>query len=161
MFGTEAREQRQIRRATELFEYLRGRLNTRVSIRLWDGSVIPLGDDPEPGLEVSIKSAGVISTLLRRPKPDTLLRLYARGAIDYHGTDLVSLIETARVKNSRKKTRGLPLGLMAKFASSFLMGKGESLEVDHHYDGDETGLKRDQADNKDCLLYTSPSPRDS
>ncbi len=129
MFGTEARAKRQLRRATELFEFLRGRLNSPVSVRLWDGSVVPLGENSDPNLQVTISGPGVIGTLLRRPTADTLLRLYARGAISYSGADLVTFIETARVKNSRRKSRGLPLGLITKFASSFLFAKGEATDV--------------------------------
>lgn len=50
MSGTESREEKQLRLARELAEYLRPRLNTPVSVRLWDGSVVPLGED-EPGLK--------------------------------------------------------------------------------------------------------------
>ncbi len=153
MFGTEARSQRQLRRAKELVTYLRGRLNTPVSVRLWDGTVMPMGDNADPNLQLTISGPGVIGAFLRRPKADTLLRLYARGAIGYTGTDLVSFIETARVKNSRKKSRGLPLGLIARFASSFLLAKGESTDVEHRFAGDETGLKREQKDNQDFIQF--------
>ena len=101
MFSREAKAKLQIRRATELFQYLRTRLNSPASVRLWDGSLVPLGENVEPGLEISISGPGVIGTLLRSPKPETLLRLYARGAVNYHCADMVTFIETARVKNSR------------------------------------------------------------
>lgn len=153
MFSKEARERRQVRRAVELFQYLAGKLNTPISVRLWEGTVVPLGEDVKPGFEVIISSPGVIGTLIRRPTPDTLLRLYARGAIDYAGADLVTFIETARVKNSRRKTKGLPLGLIARFASSFLLTKGESTTVEHSFGGDETGLNREQKDNKDFIQF--------
>ena len=153
MFGTEARAKRQLRRATELFEFLRGRLNSPVSVRLWDGSVVPLGENSDPNLQVTISGPGVIGTLLRRPTADTLLRLYARGAISYSGADLVTFIETARVKNSRRKSRGLPLGLITKFASSFLFAKGEATDVEHRFGGDETGLNREQKDNQDFIKF--------
>lgn len=153
MFGKEARQRRQLRRATELFQFLATKLNAPVSVRLWDGSVVPLGEDVKPGYEIIISSPGVIGTLIRKPTPDTLLRLYARGVIDYAGADLVTFIETARVKNSRKKTKGLPLTLIARFASSFLLEKGEPTTVEHSFDGDETGLSREQQDNKDFIQF--------
>ena len=153
MFGKEARSRRQIKQARSLFEFLRARLNSPVSVRLWDGSVIPLADTVEPGLEIVISGPGVIGTLLRRPTADTVLRLFARGGIDYSGADLVTFIEKARVRNSRKKSRGLPLGLIARFASAFIFEKGENTQLDHCYDGDETGLKREQKDNKDFIQF--------
>jgi cyclopropane-fatty-acyl-phospholipid synthase len=153
MFGKEARSRRQIKQARSLFEFLRGRLNSPISVRLWDGSVIPLADTVEPGLEVVISGPGVIGTLLRRPTAETLLRLFARGGIDYSGADLVTFIEKARVRNSRKKSRGLPLGLLARFAAAFVFEKGENTKLDHCYDGDETGHKREQEDNKDFIQF--------
>ncbi len=151
MFGD--KNQRQLSVATELFTELAKHLNSPISLRLWDGSTVALGEDAQPGLEFSIKSPGVIGGLLRRPTPDNLLRHYALGYIDYHGADLVTLIEKARVKNSRKRSGQLPKTLMAKAALAFVTTKGESLDVTHEYDGDETGLKREQAENKDFIQF--------
>ena len=153
MFGRDARSQRQIQSTTALFNYLRGRLDSRISVRLWDRTVIPLGSCVEPGLELSIAGPGVIGTLLRRPTADTLLRLFARGLIDYSGADLVTFIETARIKNSRNKTKGLPLRLMAQFLATFVLVKGETTTVDHCYSGDETGVNREQWENRDFIQF--------
>jgi len=153
MFGKEARSQRQLKQARSLFEFLRGRLNSPISVRLWDDSIIPLADTVEPGLEISIAGPGVLGTLIRRPTPDTLLRVFARGGIDYTGADLVTFIEKARVRNSRKKSRGLPFGLLARFASAFVFEKGMGTELEHCFGGDETGLQREQKDNKDFIQF--------
>ncbi len=124
-----------------------------ISIRLWDGSLVALGENPRPGLEIVISSPGVIATLLRSPRVDTLMRLYARGAIDYRGADLVSFVEIARVRKSRQKIRGLPLMMLAKFAMSFLFARGEPTDVRHSYSGDETGLHREQKENQDFIQF--------
>lgn len=153
MFSKKSRSDRQLRRATELFEFLRGRLNSPISVRLWDGSVIPLADTVAPGVELTFSGPGVFGTLLRRPTAETLLRLYALGKIDIAGADLMTFIKTARVKNSRKKSRGLPWKLVAKFAATFITVKGESTDVDHCYDGDEIGRKRDRQDSKDYIQF--------
>jgi cyclopropane-fatty-acyl-phospholipid synthase len=153
MSGTDSRDQKQLRLATELINYLRPRLNTAVSIRLWDGTVLPLGDNVVPGLEVSIAGPGVAGTFLRWPTAETLLRLYATGGIGYSGADLLTLIETARVKNSRQKSRKLPLGLLFRFASAFLMARGESAAIEHVYKGDESGLNRAAGENTDFIQF--------
>ena len=72
---------RQTRVIQKLVDYLRPRLNAPISIRLWDGSVLPIGENPAPGFELSISNPGVVGTMLRSPKPETLLRLYANGQI--------------------------------------------------------------------------------
>jgi cyclopropane-fatty-acyl-phospholipid synthase len=153
MINREMTAERQIRRARELIDHLRGRMNSPISVRLWDGSLVPLGDNPEPGLEIVISGPGVFGTLLRRPRAETLLKLYARGAVDYRGADLVTFIETARVRNSRRKARSLPVGLLAKFVSTFLLVRGEVTDVDHCYRGDETGLRRKQQENQDFIQF--------
>ena len=152
MFGKDARAARQLRQTESLVGFLRKRLNSPVSVRLWDGSVHPLGENVEPGLELVFASSGAIGSLIRRPTADTLLRLYARGVIDYKGADLVTFIEKARVKNSRKKAR-LPWPTVAKFAAAFLFEKGENTSVTHSYAGDETGLNREQAENQDFIQF--------
>ena len=149
----ESRDQKQLRLVTELVDYLRPRLNAPVSIRLWDSSLVPLGENVEPGLEISVSGPGVVGTFLRRPTADTLMRLYARGAIDYSGADLLTLIEKARVKNSRQKSRKLPLGLMLRFATTFLTARGESTSVDHIYQGDESGRRRVAGENTDFIQF--------
>ncbi len=153
MFGKEARTRQQLKHVRTLFEFLRGRLNSPISVRLWDGSVIPLADTVEPDLEVSISAPGVIGALLRRPTAERLLRVFAQGGIGYSGADLVTFIEKARVSNSRKRSRGLPLAMLARLACAFVFEKNESADIDHFYSGDETGLNRDQQDNKDFIQF--------
>ena len=153
MGGGESKDDKQLRLATELIEYLRPRLNAAVSVRLWDGSLHPLGENVEPDFEVTISGPGVIGAFLRWPTGDTLLRLYARGGIGYTGTDLLTLVEKARVKNSRQKSRMLPLGLLFRVATAFLTARGESTAVEHSYKGDESGLKRASGENTDFIQF--------
>ena len=153
MFSTDARQRKQIKRATELINYLRTKLNSPVSVRLWDGSLIPLGENVHEGMEIVLSGPGVIGSMLRRPKADTLLRLYAKGSIDFVGADMTTFIEKARVKNSRQKSRKVPIGMIAKFASAFIFAKGEKTDLEHCFEGDETGLGRQQADNKDFIQF--------
>lgn len=153
MLNREMTTERRIRRARELIDHLRGRMNSPISVRLWDGSLVPLGDNPEPGLEIVISGPGVFGTLLRRPRAETLLKLYVRGAVDYRGANLVTFIETARVRNSRRKAKGLPVALLAKFVSAFLLVRGEITDVNHCYRGDETGLRRKLQENQDFIQF--------
>ncbi|MCA9058429.1 MAG: class I SAM-dependent methyltransferase [Planctomycetaceae bacterium] len=144
---------RQSNAATELFQFLKQRLNSPISISLWDGTIIPLADQVHPEFRIHIASPGAIATLLRSPRAETLLRLYAVGEIDYIGGDLLDLIETARVRNSRQKSRGQPWGLIARFVSAFILEKGVDRSLHHAFQGDETGLKRQQSDNSDFIRF--------
>ena len=148
-----ATSNRQLQAAREFLEHLAQHVNARFSIRLWDGSEIPLGSDVEPGLAISISSPGVISSLIRRPTADNLVRHYARQHLDFHGADLYTFLEKLRVKRSRRKSRRVSKFVLLKSVLPFLFAKGESTEVDHCYAGDEIGHAREQSENTDFIQF--------
>src|SRR5687767_14368684 len=90
-----------------VLERVAGCLDSGASVRLWDGSVGPLGPDADPGLCLAVRGPGVIGSLLRRPTLDNLLTLYATGQIDFQGADLYTFAEQARVRQARGKLRSL------------------------------------------------------
>jgi cyclopropane-fatty-acyl-phospholipid synthase len=153
MFARASRQERQLSVAHDLFNHLGELLDSRISIRLWDGSVVPLGSQVESGVEVSLSGPGVIGSLLRRPTPDNLLRHFVRGHIDYHGTDLFTLLNTARVRNSRQRTRRLRKSLLARVVMTFLFTRSKDIKVAHRFAGDETGRNRVQEDNRDFIQF--------
>jgi cyclopropane-fatty-acyl-phospholipid synthase len=148
-----ASESRQVRVARDFLEHLARQLDAPISVRLWDGTVVPLGKNVRPGLMLSISGPGVIGSLIRRPTPDNLLRHYARGQIDFHGTDLYTFIDTARVRHSRKKTRRVPKWVLARALAAFLFTPAESTHVDHCYTGDEIGHRRGANENTDFIQF--------
>ena len=153
VFRKSDRETRQLALATELFVALSEKLDSRISVRLWDGSVVPLGRDPEPGVELSIADPGVLGSLIRKPTPENLLAQYARGHIDFHGADLVSLIQIARVKGSRRRSRAISKSLLARVAIGFLFSTKHAAATACRFQGDDRGLKRKQSDNLDFIQF--------
>lgn len=147
------REQKQLAAARTFFEHLAQKLNTRISMRLWDGTVIPLGENADPELCVSIVGPGVISSLIRRPTPDNLLRHYVSGNIDFHGADIYSMLQTARVRNSRKRAKSVKKSVLVRSLLPFVFGPAERTDVKHSYAGDETGHRRQQGENKDFIQF--------
>lgn len=146
-------EERQLHAAKTLLTQLAEQINSRISVKLWDGTLVPMGQEVEPGLCISITGPGVIGSLLRRPTPDNLVRHYARGQIDFQGTDLYSFIDTARVGGSRKRAKSVRKSAIAKTLLPFLFTPPESSAVDHRWAGDETGHGRKQGDNKDFIQF--------
>ncbi len=57
------------------------KLGLRVGFRLWDGSRVPQ-DWPEDAIALTLADEGVVSSLVRRPKLDTLIKLHVDGRID-------------------------------------------------------------------------------
>lgn len=144
---------RQLNAAKALLTELAAQIDSRISVRLWDGSLVPMGREVAPGLMISVSGPGVVGSLLRRPTPDNLVRHYARGQIDFHGTDLYSFIDAARVGNSRKRAKSVRKTAIAKSLLPFLFTPAESSAVDHRWAGDETGKGRKQEDNKDFIQF--------
>lgn len=153
LFWNADRGTHQIALAKELIGALAEKLDSRISVRLWDGTVAPLGRDPEPGIELSIAGPGVIGSLLRRPTADNLLCHYACGHIDYHGTDLVTFMRTVRVKGSRRRSRAISKGLLARVAMGFGLAKQMPATTDCRFSGDDIGHKRKQSDNRDFIQF--------
>lgn len=130
-------------------------LDARISIRLWDGSVIPLGRDADPTKYLSISSPGVIGSLLRWPTLDNVIRHYAAGRIDFHGGDLMAFIDAARVGNSRKRLKEVRKGLLLKNALPFLFARADKTETEHGYVGDAVNRDqiRSQTSNRDYIKF--------
>ena len=77
--------------ARQAIEQIGSRLDLDLWIRLWDGSRVPLGRNVTGDLALSISSPGVISSILRRPTLDRVLRHYLHGQIDFEGGTLIDL----------------------------------------------------------------------
>ncbi|HUG20177.1 MAG TPA: class I SAM-dependent methyltransferase, partial [Planctomycetaceae bacterium] len=144
---------RRTRAAHMFLQHVSEIVDLPLTVRLWDGSEFPARAGDEPGIAVSISSPGVITSLVRRPTLDNLLRHFALKHIDYHGTDFYSFLERLRLDGSRKKLKQLSKWKAVKALAPFLFGKSESTDVEHCYAGDEIGHHREQAENKDFIQF--------
>lgn len=146
-------EAKQLTAAKTVLAHVAELVNARFSIRLWDGSVVPLGQNVDPNVSISISGPGVISSLMRRPTLDNLVRHYAVGNIDVHGGDLMQFGEVLRVKSSRDRLKKARKGLLFRNALPFLMAPGQSAAARHGYDGDEIGRGQVPRENKDYIQF--------
>ncbi len=153
MFGQQSRHRRQLDAAKTLLTALGQQLNSPVSVRLWDGTMIPLGTEVDANLFVSISGPGVIGSLLRRPTAGNLLRHYARGHVDFHGTDLHSFLQKMHVGDSRKRAKAISRTVLFKSLLPFLFEPASSSVVDHEYQGDVSGRSRKQGENSDFIQF--------
>lgn len=127
-------------------------LDARFSVRLWDGSFVPLGNQVEPGYFISVRGPGVIGSLLRKPGIETLLTHYASGDLDFHGGDLMEFGEVARARRSRARLKGLSKSQLLRDAFVLLVTPPDKAELAHGYASDETGLKG-KRDNKQFIQF--------
>ena len=147
------KDTKQLAAARAVIAHLRERVNSPISVELWDGSREPLGEQPHPTLRVKLAGPGVIGAILRRPTLDHAMRLYATGQIEFLGGSLVDFGDLARVPGSTKKIRGVSKRLLLKSALPFLFCKAET-PVQHDYrGGDDTGRDANKRDNGDYIRF--------
>lgn len=150
---TNHRSEKQLTVAKELCTALAGKLDSKVSVRLWDGSVIPLGTNVVDGVELSISGPGVLGAMIRRPSAETMLCLYAKGHIDFCGANIVEFMRIARVKGSRRRSRSVSKTLIAKTIFNFMFARDVGVDKELRFQGDDQGLNRKQEDNRDFIQF--------
>ncbi len=69
--------------ARELATELGAKLDLNASLKLWDGSLTPLGSNVTGPFQIAIAGPGVIGSLLRRPTLDNFIRHYVTSGIDF------------------------------------------------------------------------------
>jgi cyclopropane-fatty-acyl-phospholipid synthase len=146
-------DERLLERAREAFAYFGELLDAGFSLRLWDGSVVPLGAHADPHIQLSISGPGVISSVMRRPNLETLLRLYAAGHIDVQGANLYEFMAIASVKGKHKRLGELSKGRLLGLLWPFLLAPGEKAEVAHEYADDAVGRVQAKRSNKDFIQF--------
>ena len=145
-------QQTQLESARRLFEHTRLLVNAPFSIKLWDGSMVALGDDVHPDFYLSIRGPGVIGSLMRKPSYENLLFHYANNNIDIHG-DLIDFAAIAREKRPRKKLKDISRLDLIRHALPLLFSSSDDVDVQHRYRDDETGRKGDRRNNMDFIQF--------
>jgi len=144
---------RQLEAARGLAAELAAKLDLDASLRLWDGSLTPLGSHVTGPFELSIAGPGVIGSLLRRPTLDNFIRHYVEKGIDFSGGTLIDLgSQLNRAERSVKLKGREALSLAAKLRP-FLFARGTVGQQDQGFAGDITGKKRKVADNKAFIQF--------
>jgi cyclopropane-fatty-acyl-phospholipid synthase len=123
------RESPPLAAARALFRWLGERLGAPVAVRLWDDSLVPLGPDPAPRLELRIAHAGALGSLLRRPTPANLLARHASGQIDFVGGDLLELLDALREKSDGSRPRARELLALAPRLLPLLLARAPRARV--------------------------------
>ena len=146
-------DERQLRSAKRLLTRVAEGMDARISVRLWDGSVTPLGAEADPDVGLAIRGPEVIGSLLRRPSLETVIRQYATGGIDFYGADFIDFADKARVKGSRRRMRDVSKLAVARDLLPFLFARGARSEDKDGFRGDDAGFTRAQEDNKDYIQF--------
>ena len=148
-------DERRLLAARQLFEHLGKALQVPVSVRLWDGSLVPLGAAEAEAPVIAVAGPEVLGALLRRPSLDRLFRQYVLGGLALEGGDLLAFFDLARdAKKTRKLKladlrRGLPWGALLPLWSARRAPDG----IAHQVAGAEQGRARSGGDDKALIQF--------
>lgn len=123
--------------ARRLLEHLGRAARLPLTLQLWDGSRIQLGDPTEGEVVIDVKAPAVIGGFLRRPTLDTLFRLYALGGIEPAEGDLLEILDILqrRRKQHRVRLGEILRGLPWRDAWHLARITGPVDQVAHAYNG--------------------------
>ncbi len=146
-------EQSRLEATRKLFEQLGALTDLPFSIRLWDGSLIPMGRGAEGEFLISLNGPGVIGSLLRKPSYENLLLHYAQGHIDMHG-DLLDFFALVRArKHDKNAGKKINKATLLKNALPLLFTPSGKGTVRHQYRDEATGRQESRRNNKEFIQF--------
>lgn len=153
------REDKYLQAARRILRHIAEVADLRFSIRLWDGSLVPLGENADPEVYISIAGPGVLGTILRRPTLENILIQYATCGLDYHGRDLISFYEVLRKRgrrssgvSSKRLKKSIAKRYILRQAVPLLFASREPLQY-RCYKGDATGRKKAARDDSSFIRF--------
>jgi len=136
-----------------IVEEIARHLDIDASVQLWDGSRIPLGPNVTSNLAIAVNSPGTLTSLLRRPTLDRLIRHYAHGRIDVVGGSVLDLGKRLGAKETRRQFRKINKRSLLKQAIPLLFGTADKPDASRGFDGDEVGDGAARADEKRNIQF--------
>src|SRR3990170_5484593 len=124
---------RQLEAARGLAGELAGKLDLNAPLRLWDGSLTPLGKNVTGPFVLSIADAGVIGSLLRWPTLDNFIRHYVDKGIDFSGGTLIDLGSQLNKGGRSVKLKGRDALQFARQLYPFLTARSDEVGDDQGF----------------------------
>ena len=144
----------QISSIKEILHSVAEPLDLNVSVRLWNGEVVPLGESADGQFILNLSGPGVIGSLLRWPTLETLVRLYATGHIEFEGGDLIDFSEALKTdRSNRKKLKEISKRMLVGRTLPFLFAKTTVADLGHGFQDDMVGRSEGKRDNKDYIQF--------
>jgi cyclopropane-fatty-acyl-phospholipid synthase len=128
-------------------------LDIDASVRLWDGSVVPLGSHVTGPLTLTIATPGTIASILRRPTLDRIIRHYAKGDLGLEGGTLVDFGRMVSEEGARRRLKRIGKLDLAKKLLPFLRARADLPDRARDFSGDAAGRQRVKDDNRDYIRF--------
>jgi len=146
-------DDRLLRAARRALALVRQTVDLPISVRLWDGSLEPLGAAPG-NLVIQINSPGVLPSLLRRPTLDRAIRHYAHGRLDLEGGSWVDLGTLFALDNTyKRRAKALPKAGLVRALAPFLLASADHPDASRGYAGDADGQARATGENQRMIQF--------
>lgn len=139
--------------ARALVEDVARHLDIDASVKLWDGSLVPLGREVRSDLRLTIASPGTIASLVRWPTLDRVIRQYAQGNIDLEGGTLIDLGHKLRDTAARARLKRLSKSAMARRLLPFLAVPAHPTGPSRDFAGDASGAGRRSGKNQEFIRF--------
>ncbi len=133
------RSDKHLRAIRDLAAIIETYLDADLSLKLWDGSYVPLGKGATEELAVVLADSGVLSSLLRWPTLDRVIRLYIHGKIDFEGGTLIDIAQALGSNSTRGRFKQMPKMKLAKGLLPFLTAPSVRLASTRSFKGDQVG----------------------
>lgn len=148
-----AKDERLLAAARQLVGLLAERLDVDASVRLWDGSRVPLGRDVHGPFTFTISGPGVIGSLVRRPTLDNVIRHYAEGRLGFEGGTLIDFGSKLNRKGRSASLKSLSKLELLKALLPFVFVPADKPADAHGFSGDITGRSQRRRDNKAYVQF--------
>ncbi|MNQ76800.1 Cyclopropane-fatty-acyl-phospholipid synthase [compost metagenome] len=129
---------RRVIAARRIVGHIAEHLKADLSLRLWNGEVLPLGPDARDDIQVVIARPSAVRRIILKPTLMTLFELFASGDLKVEGGSPLEAADRWDHGRAVHLTRSLDRWLVAREALPFLLGRGEG-EVERLPAWDATG----------------------
>jgi cyclopropane-fatty-acyl-phospholipid synthase len=119
-------DQKRIDAARRLLEHVAEHLEADLSVRLWNGEIVPLKTGAQSDILLCINSAGALRRLIFAPKLMTVAELYASGDIDIEGGTPIEAARRWDHLRALRLARNLDKPMILKSVWPFLAGSGSA-----------------------------------
>jgi len=125
-----AANEKQLKAVRAIAEHVAELIDVPASVRLWDGTDIPLGEGADGTYYFSINEPGVVGALLRRPTLENILVRYATGELDFHG-DIFDFRKQFDDKAASRALRKVSKTTLLKNALSLICSPADRIGDEH------------------------------
>ena len=147
------KQQKQLSAVRAIADKLASTIDLDARLKLWDGTLLPLGRDVKSELSIEIAGPGVIAAILRKPTLDNIIRHYVHGHIELSGGTLLDLGRSLNRGGRSVRIKGLEALKLASGLSPFLFEPSHREQDTGAFGGNITGQGRKTADNKDFIQF--------